>query len=170
MFPGCRGHTQLQQRLRRSCIFPTLLSPHKYAVLKRDYRVGVRAEGFIWTVSAVNRRLILAIFHRRQRRGLAGPVAGEATALKLVGIVIGFTVRAHTPEHPHERLRRKQVHLHELFWPWPEHLLSQGHCDGDRLRRSNRNSDLKQSLVISVLLGNFRLVGKPHLTLGAGFP
>jgi len=117
MFPGCRGHTQLQQRLRRSCIFPTVLSPHKYAVLKRDYRVGVRAEGFIWTVSAVNRRLILAMFHRRQRRGLAGPVAGEATALKLVGIVIGFTVRSHTPEHPHERLRRKQVHLHELFWP-----------------------------------------------------
>jgi len=54
------------------------------------------------------------------------------------------------PGHPHERLRRKQVHLHELFWPRPEHLISQGHDDGDRLRRSNRNSDLKQSLVISV--------------------
>jgi hypothetical protein len=115
MFPGCRGHTQLQQRLRRNCIFPTLLLPHKYAVLKRDYRVGVRAEGFIWTVSAVNRRLILDMFHRRQRRGLAGPVAGEATALKLLGIVLGFTVRSHTPGHPHERLRREQVHLHELF-------------------------------------------------------
>lgn len=26
---------------------------------------------FIWTVSAVNRRLILAVFHRRQRRGVS---------------------------------------------------------------------------------------------------
>jgi hypothetical protein len=28
--------------------------------------------------------------------GLAGPVSGGATAFKLVGIVIGFTVRSHT--------------------------------------------------------------------------
>ena len=34
-------------------------------------RIPRRKLCFIWTVSAVNRRLILAVFHRRQRRGVS---------------------------------------------------------------------------------------------------
>jgi hypothetical protein len=69
---------------------------HKYAVLKRGYRAGVRAESFIRIVSAVNRRLILAVFHRRQRRGVSRTGRRRSHSLQLVGIVIGFTVRSHT--------------------------------------------------------------------------
>ena len=45
MYSGFVRTHSISRRLRRSGIFPSLLSPHKYAVLKRDYRAGVRAEG-----------------------------------------------------------------------------------------------------------------------------
>jgi hypothetical protein len=150
MYSGLSRTHLTSARLRRSCIFPSLLTPHKYAVLKRNYRAGVCAESFIWTISAVNCKLILAVFHRRHRRGVSRTGRRRSHSLQACRHCHRVHGSLSYPGHPHERLRRKQVNLHELFWPRPKHLLSQGHDDGDRLRRSNRNSDLKQSLVISV--------------------
>jgi hypothetical protein len=78
--------------------------------------------------------------------GLAGPVAGGATAFKLVGIVIGFTVRSPPPGILMSAYGGSRSIYTNFFGRGGKHLLSQGHDDGDRLRRSNRNSDLKQSL------------------------
>ena len=81
--------------------------------------------------------------------GNAGPAAGGATALKLVGIAVGLAVRSHTLAILMSAYGGSRS-IYTNFFGRGRNISFPRHLDGDRLRRSNRNSNAGPPLTVSV--------------------
>jgi hypothetical protein len=97
--------------------------------------------------------------------GNAGPAAGGATALKLVGIAVGLAVRSHTLAILMSAYGGSRS-IYTNFFGRGRNISFPRHLDGDRLRRSNRNSNAGPPLTVSVPdFAKTRQVSGLHLLL-----